>query len=72
MDPIREYGLTALPRDPKVLLNGAKNIKVPAAVTVSDIHLPDTPLAKKVMDYAKSELQEKTFNHSMRVYYYGL
>ncbi|KAI9761610.1 MAG: hypothetical protein M1840_001750 [Geoglossum simile] len=72
MDPTREYGLTALPRDLKVLLNGAKNNKDPVAVMVDDIHLPDTPLARKVVDYARNELQEQTFNHSMRVYYYGM
>jgi cyanamide hydratase len=71
MDAVREYGLTALPRDLKILLNGAKNNKDPAAVRVSDIQLPDTPLARKVIEYAKSELQEQTFNHSMRVFYYG-
>ena len=72
MDPVREYGLTALPRDLKVLLSGAKNNKDPTAVMVSDIRVPDTLLAREVLDYAKSELPERTFNHSMRVYYYGL
>lgn len=70
-DPIKTYGWAALPRDPSVILNGKKNVKTPEPVKVDSIRLPDTDLAKSVMEYAKKELREETFNHSMRVYYYG-
>lgn len=70
-DPIKTYGWTALPRDPSIVLNGKKNVKSPAPVKVDSISLPATELAKAVMKYAKNELKEETFNHSMRVYYYG-
>ena len=40
-------------------------------VTVSSITLPSSNLSKAVYDYAKRELAVETFNHSMRVFYYG-
>lgn len=42
-----------------------------AELSVSDASPPSTDLAKKIRDFAKQELPEKTFNHSMRVWYYG-
>lgn len=57
-----QHGFTALPRDINVLLNGRKNIKNPEPVTVNDIMLPETPLAKKVQEFAKRELREETYN----------
>jgi hypothetical protein len=33
--------------------------------------LPDTLVVKAAMEYVKKELPEHTFNHSMRVFYYG-
>ena len=57
---------------PGILRNfGQKNIKDPQPQLVQDIILPDTALAKSIMEYARRELPEQTFNHSMRVYYYG-
>ena len=72
MDPVQEYGWTAQPRDPAIVLRGQKNIKDPQPQSVQDINLPDTALAKSIMEYARRELPEQTFNHSMRVYYYGM
>ena len=43
----------------------------PEAVKVVDIEMPDSTLAKEVMAYAEKELGIETFNHSMRVFYYG-
>lgn len=44
----------------------------PAKISVNDVKLPDSDLVRKTYEYAKQELPEKTFNHSMRVYYYGM
>jgi len=65
------YGWAAVPRSQKDLLssvnwNDTKPFKVEA------LAVPNSALAKQVYDYAKAKLPEKTFNHSMRVYYYGL
>ena len=68
---IEEYGWTAVPRDSNILLSMQDKTKKPAPQTVDSMPLPNTPLAKAVMEYAVKELKEETFNHSMRVYYYG-
>ncbi len=70
-DAISLYGWAAKPRDPAVFLNGKKNFKHPVPQTVESIKLPDTPVAKAVLEYAREELNTETFNHSMRVFYYG-
>ena len=68
------YGWTAQSRDVSAFLGDKKGLKVPEPHThmVDSIPIPDTPLAKAVLDYAQKELREETFNHSMRVYYYGI
>ncbi|KAI9756253.1 MAG: H(+)-transporting V1 sector ATPase subunit H [Chaenotheca gracillima] len=71
MDPVKQFGFTALPRDPKTILNGKDNVHSPQPVLVKDIVVPSTALAKAIQQYAKAELAEETFNHSMRVYFYG-
>lgn len=68
---VTKYGWTAVPRNVEKLLKGRKNIKDPDPVLVKDIKLPDSQLAKTIQQYAKEKLPEETFNHSMRVYYYG-
>lgn len=71
-NPIELFGWAAQPRDVSVLLNGKKNIKEPEPQSVAKTSLPDTPLAKSVLEYARKQLSTETFNHSMRVYYYGI
>jgi cyanamide hydratase len=71
-DPVKAYGWTAMPRKVETLLASRTNVHVPAPVSVKDVALPDSPLAKAVLEYAKRELASETFNHSMRVYYYGM
>lgn len=65
------HGWTAQPRDVAVFLGHKNRLKEPAPQTVDSIAFPATPLAKAVLEYARKELREETFNHSMRVYYYG-
>lgn len=48
-----------------------KSTKPPVPQLVKDITLPDTSIIKAAMEYAKAELPTQTFNHSMRVFYYG-
>lgn len=67
----KTHGWTAQPRDVSVFLGDKKGLKKPVPQTVDSITFPTTPLAKAVLEYAKRELREETFNHSMRVYYYG-
>lgn len=76
-DSIQEYGYTAVPASAKKLLNeyGPKPPSPPpafATLSSNDIAIPDTALAKRIHTYAKSHLPEPTYNHSLRVYHYGL
>ncbi|KAH7330083.1 hypothetical protein BKA65DRAFT_508442 [Rhexocercosporidium sp. MPI-PUGE-AT-0058] len=69
---IEKFGWTAVPRKISTLLEQSQASSGPAKpVLVSSISLPDSPLAKAVHEYAKKELATETFNHSMRVFYYG-
>ena len=70
--PIIDYGWAAQPRDPAVILKGRKHVEEPVPQTVEGTKLPDTYLAKAILEHAKKELREETFNHSMRVFYYGI
>ena len=71
---IAAYGFTAVPRSVTALLSlstaSADSPAVP--ITISSIPIPSSPLAIKVQEYAQKELAVETFNHSMRVYYYGI
>ncbi|KAH6718981.1 hypothetical protein DL95DRAFT_434241 [Leptodontidium sp. 2 PMI_412] len=69
---VEEFGWTAVPRKLSTLLEQSKASSGPAKpISVSSISLPDSPLAKAVHEYAKKELSIETYNHSMRVFYYG-
>ena len=70
-DSIELYGWAAKPRDPAVFLEGKTNFQDPVLQTVESIELPGTPIVKAVLEYAWKELNTETFNHSMRVFYYG-
>src|SRR6476620_5602099 len=65
------HGWSAVPRSQAKLIADLENPK-PANIVVDDIKVPESDVAKKTYEYAKKELPEKTFNHSMRVYYYGM
>ncbi|KAJ9669582.1 hypothetical protein H2201_000449 [Coniosporium apollinis] len=65
-----KYGWTAVPRSQSVLLKDAQP-KDPEPLKVSDIDLPSSPVIDQVHEYAKKNLPEETYNHSMRVFYYG-
>ena len=53
------------------LITSRKDPKPSNPMNVDGIPLPDSPLVQHVMKYAKENLPSETFNHSMRVYYYG-
>ena len=69
---IEKYGWTAVPRKTSALLEQFHVSGNPPVVSVSSIQLPSSPLCKAVHGYALRELPVETFNHSMRVFYYGI
>ncbi len=66
-----KYGWNAVHRSLDKLVAGRTNSQPSKPVKVDDIPFPDDELAQQVMKYAKEKLPAETFNHSMRVYYYG-
>lgn len=68
---IEKYGWTAVPRKVSALLSQSEVSSSAPQFLLSDFPLPDTELATKVHEYAKQELDIKTYHHSMRVFYYG-
>jgi cyanamide hydratase len=69
---IEKYGWTAVPVNLKTLVSQSQSSGPATPVSVSSIQLPSSPLAKAVHQYAQKELPVETFNHSMRVFYYGM
>lgn len=64
------YGWTAVPRSQGVLLNSVQP-RDAEPIKVADIPLPSSSVIDQVHAYAKASLPEETYNHSMRVFYYG-
>jgi cyanamide hydratase len=64
-----EFGFVAVPRSQKKLLEGHN--KPSPYCSIDDIAVPDTAVAHAVHEYVKKELSAETYNHSVRVYYYG-
>jgi len=58
-------------RDQEVLFEKVKNSK-PKSYSPADLPPPTTKLAKAVTEFAKAHLDAKQFNHSNRIFYFGL
>ena len=67
---LANHGWAAVPRSHSKALEGI-NKKQYAHLDLDSVKLPDNEVARKVFDYAKTALPERTFNHSMRVWNYG-
>lgn len=68
---IAQNGWSSLPLDPSQLWGGKPFRNVPGPILVDDIKFPEDPIAIEVQKYAKEMLPIQTFNHSMRVFYFG-
>lgn len=70
---IEQNGWTSVPLDPSKLFGGEPFKNAPGPILVADIKFPnDDPIVVKVQSYAKDRLPIQTFNHSMRVFYFGM
>lgn len=71
-DDVAKHGWTAVPCDANTIFNENSIVK-PSALKAVDIPFPaDDPLVAKIQHYAKGHLTEQTYNHSMRVYHWGI
>lgn len=72
-DPITVHGWTAVPRDTSILLGGKEYIHKPEPLLIKDMKFPsEDPLVTRIQEYAREKLPPQTYNHSMRVYYFGI
>ncbi len=71
-DTVALHGWTAVPADAEALLQGKPYLNEPRSIPVKDIKFPShDPLVARVQQYAQEKLPTPTYNHSMRVYYWG-
>ncbi|KAL4916735.1 hypothetical protein BDW62DRAFT_185518 [Aspergillus aurantiobrunneus] len=73
-DPVVEHGFNPVPADTAALFEQA-NLRAsgaPSVIPVSATPIPNTPLARRIQEYARSHLPKPTYHHSLRVYHYGL
>jgi cyanamide hydratase len=68
---IEKYGWTSVPRKVETLLKQSQASGPAPSLSISSIPLPSSTLSKAVHEYAQKELPIETFNHSLRVFYYG-
>jgi cyanamide hydratase len=68
-DTTATYGFITLPADQTATPPSTSS---PSTVPVSELKVPTSPLAKRIHAYTKEKLDSRTFNHSLRVYSYGL
>ncbi|KAG6833394.1 hypothetical protein H0H87_007379 [Tephrocybe sp. NHM501043] len=70
------YGFTAVPRDPDVLFEGhataSGDYPKQDYFTVTDFPFPDSSVVQAVKAFVKRELPSQVWNHSHRVYVYGV
>lgn len=72
-DPITKYGLTAVPAAAGAAIDASPAPSTgPSVIPVSETAMPTTALARRTHAYAQKYLPVPTYNHSMRVYHYGL
>ncbi len=61
-----------MPVDANAIFLGKPYLNKPEPLLFDDIKFPsDDTVVAKVQQYAKEKLPAKTFNHSMRVFYFG-
>jgi cyanamide hydratase len=71
-DEVQLNGWHAVPLDPSKMFDNRPFNHEPRAHAADVVQFPThDSVVKYVYDYAKQQLPWQTFNHSMRVYYYG-
>ncbi|PYI07836.1 cyanamide hydratase [Aspergillus sclerotiicarbonarius CBS 121057] len=72
-DEIKANGWTSMPANAGAIFKDPSFAERALAMQLDEIKFPcDDPVVAKTLQYAKAILHPETFNHSMRVYYYGM
>lgn len=71
-EEVGRNGWTAVSRDAGKIFPKGLHSNKPSPLLVSDIAFPsDDRIVQETIKYAQEKLPRQTFNHSMRVYYFG-
>ncbi|RAH77869.1 cyanamide hydratase [Aspergillus japonicus CBS 114.51] len=72
-DEVKANGWTSTPADAGAIFNDQSFLQKVKPLSLDAIKFPaDNPVVAKTTEYASAVLHPETFNHSMRVYYYGM
>ncbi|GKT59187.1 cyanamide hydratase [Colletotrichum tofieldiae] len=72
-DEVGLNGWTAVPVDAGRIFGDEPFLNKPSPLSIKDIEFPShDPVVTQTLRYAKERLHAETFNHSMRVFYYGM
>lgn len=70
---IAANGWTSTPANAGAIFGDQPFTNKPESLYLTDIKFPfDDPTVAKTLKYSKETLHPETFNHSMRVYFYGM
>lgn len=64
-----DYGFTSLAAD---MSKTKPATETPPTISVDELQIPQSPLARRIDAYVQSKLPKQTYYHSQRVYAYGL
>lgn len=69
---IATHGWTPIAADANAIFKGRPYLHKPDPLLVADMKFPDDDvLVQKIQEFAKDNLPIETYNHCMRVYYFG-
>ena len=69
---VGENGWTAVPVDAGQIFKDGPYINKPQLIPIEDIEFPSSdPIVSKSQHYVKERLPKQTYNHSLRVFYFG-
>ncbi|KAF7597022.1 hypothetical protein BBP40_011388 [Aspergillus hancockii] len=72
-DEVEVNGWTSVPANAGAIFGDKSFINAVEALSIDEIKFPiNDPVVERTVGYAKTVLPLETFNHSMRVYYYGM
>lgn len=72
-DEVGQNGWSSMPADAGAIFGEKPYINEPGPLSLKEVAFPySDSVVAKTLDYAKAILHAETFNHSMRVYYYGM
>ncbi|PWY88020.1 cyanamide hydratase [Aspergillus sclerotioniger CBS 115572] len=72
-DEVKANGWTSVPANAGAIFKDLSFIDKVVAMQLDDIKFPyEDPIVAMTLQYAKIALHPETFNHSMRVYYFGM